>query len=807
MSQPEIPTPTIAILTGRRRRAKLRTHKFTMVPRLYAGGHPLWMFAKRSFLQSRSAIAKILYEVEMMPLKFLSFRILLSFFALSSSLSAQAWFPGFIGLSNPPMHFPYDSDVPSNLIDPGVSEANINAHRYWNYRNRLRNDFMILSTAQGGCLPAEAILVGGSHKFGRWGDTNIKLGWYLGTLATEIHMLKHPEIFPGFGGPGDLHNATVELFCALVAVERLDKLGEQAMWNDNPVNVAKYLGSAGYQWPDSPGFLVRDDVGEPTGTALGLDGGMSDFSPAWGAGFPIPSPLNASEFRKNREMSQDQAVHILLGLALVKRFVPPDLQYDNVALRGWAIEKADQIVTYIAHGHTSAGDVAGVPIQQHSSWMIEEPVSPEIHWLGHCPVCLGWFDPFHPTDPNHMDLVDRGSDARAFALGFATAGEWISGKHFPVDPPESALWQYVPLDALLSSDNMHMSMALASIGESWGILTSTYLETMAPRNDFYAYPLINAMLRHDGTISPTVDDAIRGMLLAAPYGGPNNSASGGWASQHRFITSKGQHEVSFGLETRFNGLDYTLLHNLYYISRPDLFLNVATTDQPPIPEMTMPDWPTPPTYVLPPIGYGYTGSPNVVNTCQWDSFVDIPITIEWDDPKGNRDSVIIEVDGQPGDIGLVTAVDKNHFLLHGQFWGRWVWESTVRFKLTDQDGNSSYVNVPIAYPGAVRQGPDMGAVGYPSGFHINGWFWGIPLYGTVEFETTVYAIDKNCFPPKPAAWFITGLNNVVAWPTSSNTFHTVAVWTLWTLFGSGTVSLTGVSAEGDITNYDVPINW
>src|SRR5262249_22989230 len=150
-------------------------------------------------------------------------------------------------------------------------------------------------------------------------DSTIYLGWYIGTLASEYEMLSHPSQYPGAdGGKPDAANATLdELYDALAAMERLDFVADAAF--PDPCTTT----------PTLNGFFVRDDVPATSHqTFPPLTQTLSDF---------IDPVLT------NKEMSQDQVYHVMIGLALAKRFVPASVSVHGKALRAWAIEQAQRI--------------------------------------------------------------------------------------------------------------------------------------------------------------------------------------------------------------------------------------------------------------------------------------------------------------------------------------------------------------------------------------------------------------------------------------------------------------------------------
>ena len=101
---------------------------------------------------------------------------------------------------------------------------------YWNYRHRLRTDFMKVGPAPGHSLPAYKRDLGeqcgttyGSIAFG---DGVIDLGEYIATLATEYKLLREAH--------QDLTATTNELYYALRAMGRLDGFAEVFFAPDKP---------------------------------------------------------------------------------------------------------------------------------------------------------------------------------------------------------------------------------------------------------------------------------------------------------------------------------------------------------------------------------------------------------------------------------------------------------------------------------------------------------------------------------------------------------------------------------------------
>ena len=78
----------------------------------------------------------------------------------------------------------------------GIIDAQI-TDRYWDYRVRLDNQFLVVGDGQGYSVPAAyRNPLSGIIK---WSDATVDHGWYLGVLATEHFLLNAPGQFPNYG--------------------------------------------------------------------------------------------------------------------------------------------------------------------------------------------------------------------------------------------------------------------------------------------------------------------------------------------------------------------------------------------------------------------------------------------------------------------------------------------------------------------------------------------------------------------------------------------------------------------------------
>lgn len=225
-------------------------------------------------------------------------------------------------------------------------------HRYWYYRYRLINDFMVLGTNNssaysfdntkntGFCLPMEQRNQGGRN-FGTtdpkiyFGDEPQELGWYMAVLATEIHNIENYATL--YTATQSLKESKYELYCAMEAFTRLDQQAEYVL-NRNP----SYWGT-GTEGTIN-GFLLRDDVDDnflPTNwSALNshktelisgvsssyqyteLDHTANNYQSSYQSLFGWTSNGCYTHASAGSEfMSKDHVLHLIMGLVCTIQFV------------------------------------------------------------------------------------------------------------------------------------------------------------------------------------------------------------------------------------------------------------------------------------------------------------------------------------------------------------------------------------------------------------------------------------------------------------------------------------------------------
>lgn len=432
---------------------------------------------------------------------------------------------------------PLEFTVLSNILKELPNFDDTVYIRYWMNRNRLKTQFLKIGLDSGNSIPASRLYHGNGVN---WSDGTLHLGWYIGTLATEFYLLSigRLPVYSGFPNE-DIQTANdalkivqQELYFALMALERLDKSAESS-FSKPPI--------CSYTHQDIPGFFIRDDV--PSDFTIGNHSlYSSDFT------IPFQKNLNSElenwkvneKLIYNKEVSQDQIYHLLLGLALTKKFVNGVI-IENIDLNSKAVELTVNLVQFL----------------EKNNWIIKNPACDK--------------------------KVERGYDARFLSLGTVRALKSITGIYANDHDKYGKLWEtYRLLDNLngLSSllkgssitDNQHMVMTLASIGNGWKETTLKDLMEMAIVNDWYIYPLLHYVLFGSNSLSeayiPTLKNKIISILNSAPPDGPSSySENENWHSDNRFLRTKNQQKgMGEDLSTGYNGLDFMLLYNLFLIA-------------------------------------------------------------------------------------------------------------------------------------------------------------------------------------------------------------------------------------------------
>ena len=373
-----------------------------------------------------------------------------------------------------------------------------------------------------------------------WGDATLYLGWYLGVLATEYHLLNTNR--------QDTEEVLDELGYAISAVERLDSVAE-LQWNYPP---------------EINGFLLRDDVpADFLSLHPHLNHNLDETLAFNSSGDPAFVTEISSDFiTDHNAMSQDQIVHLLMGLSLVVKLLPDESLLENknfhknITIKSKAIKIINNIIDYSSNKNGKA------------PWQLRYPGGDII--------------------PN-----TRGGDLRANASGIAQTGKIFGNnrKGFLVSIPYNFIWQMQQSLAALRHNisSLHMALVTAAVSDYWrgplgqntteqGINfqgrypSGRYLWIDYHYNN-YGWDIFYNYLRitlHD--YNKTDYERSIDIINSAPYQGPyyhleNKKPADGWAGSRRFIdTPPRQTEGSIHFPGNYNGLDFMLFFNLYHIA-------------------------------------------------------------------------------------------------------------------------------------------------------------------------------------------------------------------------------------------------
>lgn len=503
-----------------------------------------------------------------------------------------------------------------------ISSANIFAqstdwnglNKYWYYRYRLVDKFLIrgeespLNCGAGGySIPATAIEAGDDVN---WGDGTVRLGWYIGTLATEYKLLS-------------LNNQPTEatkreLYYAMKAYERLDRKVERIFY---PHDL-----NADCSDPYLNGLFARDDI----------DDAFVDAHPEFKAKFQ-PDDINNftyssdhkrhriqdpnDKYRNNVYPSQDQVSHLFLGFALVKNCLPPNENYQGYNFFNKAELYVDKITSRLDNkywfGRLENGDIYenGKTFRQEGS---AYGLAKAAEWISgyqfdqskfgvfsELPLAISewqaFADPF--VDPINMSIFDlmwanKVDFTIALLESYAAIGNsWHYGftrleKKVGIRMPAWCHKGFIPYPCMkkvyitcyqYELKVPRFPISLPSFGcfprlpELSINITSESLSYFGNRFGQQFYPLLHEYLYDE---SSTVTQAfLFNAINSAPCEGPHHKpddasqsvTANGWRGRNRWERPQSgdgfvdiEDQESYG---RFNGLDYMLFYNLYLLTR------------------------------------------------------------------------------------------------------------------------------------------------------------------------------------------------------------------------------------------------
>jgi hypothetical protein len=381
--------------------------------------------------------------------------------------------------------------------------------KYCVYRERLGRQFLVSGVGPGMGLPADTYMTKGGLL--RFGDGGINLGWRLATLAAELRLGRSA---PGASGV-ETETSCADLYETLLALGRL-------LQTPGATLAALFPGCNAPMSSYSSGFFIRDDA--PADLA-------QRFSNVTAIDSDYVSPAVF-----NKEESQDQVYHVLMGLAAVHKLVPNE-SYKGLTFGTVAAAHASEIVAWIAE----------------NSWQIYNPACGR--------------------------PVQRGAQTMAYSAGLyrlLTSLNAVGAVPAPIEyeAPWTLLATPVGIEGLAAHpDNLHMAMALGAAGDGWGETTSDTLAQMSDKEHWIVYPLLHAILYERRDRLPDLILQSLSLLATAPPEGPSAVGPAGWFASNRFLRDrKAQNSLdprALAEGAECNGLDFMLLHNLFCLAQLD----------------------------------------------------------------------------------------------------------------------------------------------------------------------------------------------------------------------------------------------
>ncbi len=358
-----------------------------------------------------------------------------------------------------------------------------------------------------------------------WADASLWLGIMVHWLALEYRTFKILGI--------DTSETEKNIALSLKAFDRIDAVAETFFGLEPALN----------------GFFIRDDIPRDffkngdNYRFVRSDNGFAGYECAASSNTcNIYSGKSAEQMLKDGTfVSQDQITGLYEGFGMVAKFVDDDAEYDGIKLRHAARASVDRIIRYLKD-HT---------------WMIGLQVGAD--WL---------------------QIPDEwGGHAQMLSCFFAEGADSICGPDFGLETyhddvtnlikkaiPQlvSVLW---PMWESKNNYNRNLILRVMNYTSFW--TDEEFNKTsMESGREFWA---LSHALYHDRPLS---DDYplwhMQSVLASAPCDGPCVGDScpnptPGWMGEHYFVSPN--YRVGYGHnEGEYNGLDYMIAHNLYFLA-------------------------------------------------------------------------------------------------------------------------------------------------------------------------------------------------------------------------------------------------
>lgn len=495
-----------------------------------------------------------------------------------------------------------------------------NLVKYWKYRDRFRKHFIVISPnveEPGVNIPAVDIYRVDDNRDSSWidwSDGNSNMSHYLSILATELWLLKNNK--------QDYTETLTELYYAMSALERLD------LYSDSKWRARSGMGWTNPLSSDINGFHMRDDVN--------IDFWNTYKYSKWknNPGFYRVDTFSSRYSNSGlpmEEMSQDCIIHIMEGLGLVSSFVGVE-SVAGIPINYSTGPGAGLTTQYLeAKGIRSPNG----QIIDFSKWAkdfigryldyMQNDDDYNFSWG------LGFFDTnwILRNPGNNGNLVQEGSGnegdlAHFYSNGLILAGGALTGVNHRQYPSSSGDQVFVDLfqkhavhnnvgllggyfgaiggifapgyydifDGYYYVDFNKDDSKIRTLGALANINDNSYesLQQHQLDNDYYPYEHLTMLYlaifdkeyqRMDIGDQFYQDDShfIRSLLISAPECGPASHRDYNFSSSSRCVWPENLGTRS-GEKIEYAGMDYMMLHNLFYVvfRKEDLMVRYPIID-------------------------------------------------------------------------------------------------------------------------------------------------------------------------------------------------------------------------------------
>ncbi|WP_162014327.1 T9SS type A sorting domain-containing protein [Kordia algicida OT-1] len=453
-----------------------------------------------------------------------------------------------------------------------------NHEKYWYYRWRLRNHFMKIGPNQGESLIANERGLGNpNHTKMVFGDQTFNLGYFMAILAMEYKQLAENN--------QNTDQTIKELYYTLYALNRLD-MNAESVFREG------FTGEPNPQPGDLNGFFVRDDVDKEFYTnnfdhfnnyKIPSESNLivTNISSDWIHDSEITYDHIVDNEGANSEMSMDQVYTIMMGIAMVQKFIPDGIIYDpNLPFQDgeFDIKKESENILRRIITHCNGKSLGK---GNFFPWRIKNPVLERNVKRG---ANMGqWSYGVSQACINMMMVSSPGSDISDFQNGYSELNEPVT---------MALILSAAPI--FTTDDNANMFGLVTAMS---GYASDNFYTGAAFQEMWHLQLIREVLYGETGAISGNIL-AITNLLNSAPCEGtymyeyPFDSPDYQWSTNNRILHPDRRGEDEFGVDNNkypaeYPGLDYMLYHNLYYTlynqhyNAPfDLVDNVMTTNLP-----------------------------------------------------------------------------------------------------------------------------------------------------------------------------------------------------------------------------------